>query len=79
MANNKCEKCGQYLRNKTETKTPMTVDEFKFLYGKHAGKGLREVYSEDPNYLVWVAKEFKNIKLREFVKDFLECWSETNA
>jgi hypothetical protein len=48
-------------------------------FGKHRGKTLGEVYSEDPQYVIWISKNFipKNKKQEEFLsiaKEFTDTY-----
>ena len=53
-------------------------------FGKYRGRTLGEVYSEDPQYVIWIAKNFtaRNAKQKEFVtiaKDFSDTYFRSMA
>ena len=52
----------------------MTIEQYRFNFGKVKGKTLNEVYESDPQYLDWIAgkEDFFNPDARKLVKEFLE-------
>lgn len=51
----------------------MTVDEYKFDFGKTKGMTIKESYENNPGYIRWIANksDFNNAEVRALVKEFL--------
>ena len=54
-------------------KPVMTVDAYKFDFGKTKGMTIAESYKTNPGYIKWIAgkEDFGNVEVRKLVKEFL--------
>ena len=52
----------------------MTIEDYRFDFGKHAGKSLEEVYATTPDYLDWILKkeDFSHDEVKQLVREFVE-------
>ncbi|MBP5722199.1 MAG: hypothetical protein J6X18_01255, partial [Bacteroidales bacterium] len=55
-------------------KPVMTVDEYKFDFGKTKGMTIKEAYEANPGYIKWIAnkEDFGNVEVQKLVKEFLK-------
>lgn len=52
----------------------MTIDEYKFDFGKTKGMTIKEAYEKEPGYIKWMANKegFGNVEVQNLVKEFLK-------
>ena len=48
----------------------LTIDNYKFDFGKHAGKTIPEIYAVDPGYIIWAKSNMEKEPARSLLKDF---------
>ena len=50
----------------------MTVEGYKFDFGKTKGMTIKEAYEKEPGYLKWIANKegFGNVEVQNLVKEF---------
>lgn len=55
-------------------KPVMTVDGYKFDFGKTKGMTIKEAYESNPGYIKWIAgkEDFGMVEVRNLVKEFLD-------
>ena len=54
-----------------EQKKLPTIDNYKFDFGKHAGKTIPEIYAVDPGYIVWAKSNMEKEPAKTLLKDFI--------
>ena len=47
-----------------------TIDNYKFDFGKHAGKTIPEIYAVDPGYIIWAKSNMEKEPARSLLKEF---------
>lgn len=52
----------------------MTIDEYKFDFGKTKGMTIKEAYEKEPGYIKWMANKegFGNVEVQNLVKEYLK-------